>query len=73
MFSIFSKDSKTKTGFVQVMQNLESCTILEFHFPGLESHGVLVWVMESRGKLCLLKVQNKKGFFMKKMIKIHPK
>ena len=25
------------TGFVQVMENLESHGILEFHFPGLES------------------------------------
>ena len=33
------------TGFVQVMENLKSHGILEFHFPGLES----------RGKLCLLK------------------
>ena len=23
--------------FVQVMKNLESCGILQFHFPGLES------------------------------------
>ena len=27
------------TGFVLFMENLESHGILEFHFPGLESHG----------------------------------
>ena len=27
------------TGFVQVMENLESHGILEFDFPDLESHG----------------------------------
>ena len=26
-------------GFVRVIENLESHGILEFHFPGLESHG----------------------------------
>ena len=30
------------TGFLQVMENLESRRILWFHFPGLESHGILV-------------------------------
>ena len=28
------------TGFVHVMENLESHKIYEFHFPGLESDGV---------------------------------
>ena len=28
------------TGFVRVMEKLESHGILEFHFPGLESHGI---------------------------------
>ena len=32
-------DKSLKTGFVRVMENLESHGILEFHFPGLESHG----------------------------------
>ena len=32
------------------MENLESHGILQFHFPGLESHGMWVWVMESHGK-----------------------
>ena len=35
---------------VRVMENLESRVILQFHFPGLESHKILVWVMESPGK-----------------------
>ncbi len=36
---------------------LESHGILEFHFPGLKSHGIEVWVMESRGKwYCLHKI-----------------
>jgi len=29
----------TVKGFVWVMENLESHGILEFHFPGLGSHG----------------------------------
>ena len=37
-------------GSVQVMENLESHGILQVHFPGLESHGISVWVMESHGK-----------------------
>ena len=28
------------TGFVQTMENLESHGILQFHFPGLKSHGI---------------------------------
>ena len=28
------------TGFVLVMENLESHGILKFQFPGLESHGI---------------------------------
>jgi len=39
------------TGFVQVLENLESHGILCFSFPGLESHGILFRVMESHGKL----------------------
>jgi len=39
------------TGFVQVLENLESHGILFFSFPGLESHGILCRVMESHGKL----------------------
>ena len=27
-------------GFEEVMENLESHGILEFHFPGVENHGV---------------------------------
>jgi len=32
------------------MEKLESPGILEFYFPGLESHGNLVFVMGSQGK-----------------------
>jgi len=39
------------TGFVQVLENLESHGILFLSFPGLESHGILCRVMESHGKL----------------------
>jgi len=39
------------TGFVRVLENLESHGILFFSFPGLESHGILCRVMESHGKL----------------------
>ena len=35
------------TGFVRVMENPESRGILWFPFPGLESHRILVWVIES--------------------------
>ena len=28
------------TGFIWVMENLESYVIYEFHFPGLESHEI---------------------------------
>ena len=31
---------KPPQGFVRVMENLESHAILQYHFPGLESHGV---------------------------------
>jgi len=39
------------TGFVWVLENLDSHGILFFSFPGLESHGNLCRVMESHGKL----------------------
>ena len=29
-------------GFVRVMENLESHEIFKIHFPGLESHGILI-------------------------------
>jgi len=32
------------------MENLESHEIVKFHFPGLESPEIEVWVMESHGK-----------------------
>ena len=37
-------------GLVQVMENLESHEIKEFHFPGLESHGIELSVLENCGK-----------------------
>ena len=40
---IFGKNPEGfRTGFVQVME--------EFHFIGLKSHGIYLWVMENRGK-----------------------
>ena len=48
----------TCTGFIQVMENLESHGILQFHFPGLESPEIYVWVMESHGKsVCFLRIK----------------
>ena len=46
------------TGFIWVMENLESYVIYEFHFPGLESHEILFLVMESHGKFnfCLVDI-----------------
>ena len=35
------------TGFVRVMENLESREIFKNHFPGLESHGFFCFVMEN--------------------------
>ena len=40
-----------KTGFVQVLENLESPGILLWHFPGLESPGKRPLVLESSGNL----------------------
>ena len=36
------------------MENLESHGMQEFHFPGLESHGILFLVIESHGNLIFL-------------------
>ena len=49
-FNRVSCISEYSTGFIQVMENLESHGIFKICFPGLESHGILVWVMESHGK-----------------------
>jgi len=38
-------------GFVQVLENLESPGILFWHFPGLESPGKELLVLESSGNL----------------------
>ena len=40
-----------KTGFVRVLENLESPGILLWHFPGLESPGKRPLVLESSGNL----------------------
>ena len=37
-------------GLICITQGLESHGILEFHFPGLESHGIEVLVMKSHEK-----------------------
>jgi len=39
------------TGFVRVLENLESPGILLWHFPGLESAGKRLLVLESPGNL----------------------
>ena len=39
------------SGFVQVLENLESPGILLWHFPGLESPGKRSLVLESSGNL----------------------
>ena len=39
------------TGFIQVLENLESPGILLWHFPGLESPGKWLLVLESAGNL----------------------
>ena len=40
-----------ETGFVRVLENLESPGILFWHFPGLESPGKRPLVLESPGNL----------------------
>jgi len=42
---------KIITRFVQVLENLESPGILLWHFPGLESPGKGLLVLESAGNL----------------------
>ena len=39
------------TGFIQVLENLESPGILLWHFPGLESPGKMALVLQSSGNL----------------------
>ena len=39
------------TGFVRVLENLESPGILSWHFPGLESPGKMPLAQESSGNL----------------------
>ena len=46
-----SAHTRRKTGFVRVLENLESPGILLWHFPGLESPGKRLLVLESPGNL----------------------
>ena len=41
LFQIILSVRLSRVGFVQVMENQESHETLQFHFPGLESHGIL--------------------------------
>jgi len=50
-FAVPSRVLKQKTGFIQVLENLESPGILLWHFPGLESPGKRLLVLESSGNL----------------------
>ena len=53
LFSAYPRDMKhiPRTGFVRVLENLESPGILFWHFPGLESPGKRPLVLESPGNL----------------------
>ena len=42
---------KSNSGFVRVLENLESPGILLWHFPGLQSPGKRPLVLESSGNL----------------------
>ena len=42
---------EVRTGFVQILENLEGPGILLWHFPGLESPGKRLLVLESSGNL----------------------
>ena len=48
-----------KTGFVRVLENLESPGILLWHFPGLESPGKGYWSWKVL-EICLTRVKNMK-------------
>ena len=45
------KDVRANSGFVRVLENLESPGILLWYFPGLESPGKRLLVLESSGNL----------------------
>lgn len=47
--------------FAQVMENLESLRMLLFHFLGLESHEIEMWVMESHEKANDILSENRKA------------
>ena len=44
-------DHQNNTGLVRVIENLENPAILLWHFPGLESPGKRLLVLESSGNL----------------------
>ena len=46
-----SSPATEESGFVRVLENLESPGILLWHFPGLESPGKRPLVLESSGNL----------------------
>ena len=46
-----SSNTFAMAGFVRVLENLESPGILLWHFPGLESPGKSLLVLESSGNL----------------------
>ena len=48
---LFYVTGECYTGFVRVLENLESLEILFWHFPGLESPGKRLLVLESPGNL----------------------
>ena len=51
MLQNYAMETRDVTGFVQVLENLESPGILLYHFPGLESPGKRLLVLENSGNL----------------------
>ena len=54
-FGVIPYEKIVKAGFVRVQENLESPGILLWHFPGLESAGKKLLVLESSGNLLNLR------------------
>ena len=50
---IFLAQALLCTGFIRVLENLESPGIILWHFPGLESPGKRPLVLESSGNLLI--------------------
>ena len=48
---LFTSQIAIQLVFVRVLENLESPGILQWHFPGLESPGKRLLVLESTGNL----------------------